>query len=200
MLWEFPFSVNTTFCLSVRLCLSNFGLETKNCPHLTPPASTARFSVMFESVSEAGNYRGLLLPLLGALFAGGIVTLLVLPGTNHAPGSSESIYQDPANPTLGSRMAPAPRRGNPAWGDCHRRPKMTKSGSRGTGTNSRRPSHSGGPPRLVGHPRRPRPRSRPHGVCWLPPLAEGRSERHTTAARSVQSPPQGPRNGYQDAA
>ena len=52
----------------------------------------------------------------------------------------------------------APRGGNPAWGDCHRRPKMTKSGSRGMGTNSRCPSHSGGPPRRVGHPRRPRPR------------------------------------------
>ena len=50
------------------------------------------------------------------------------------------------------------RGGNPAWGDCHRRPKMTKSGSRGMGTNSRCPSHSGGPPRRVGHPRRPRPR------------------------------------------
>ena len=95
---------------------------------------------------------------------------------------------------------PPPWGGNPAQGDCHRRPKLAKSGSRGIGTNSRGPSHSGGPPRLVGHPRRPRPRSRPHGVRWLPPLAEGRSERHTTAARSVQSPPQGPRNGYQDLA
>ena len=40
----------------------------------------------------------------------------------------------------------------------------------------------------------------PCGVGWIPPLAEGRPERRTTATRSVQSPPQGPLNGYQDPA
>ena len=35
---------------------------------------------------------------------------------------------------------------------------LTKSGSRGIGTNSRCLGYSDGPPRLVGHPRRPRPR------------------------------------------
>ena len=68
---------------------------------------------------------------------------------------------------------------------------MTESGSRGIGTKSRCLSHSSGLPRLVGHPRRPRPRSRPHGVRCLPPLAEGRSERHTTGTRLVQRLPQG---------
>ena len=105
----------------------------------------------------------------------------------------------PSSPwALGRRTAP--RGGNPLAGDFHRGPKMPNSGSWGIGTNSRCPSHSGRPPRLVGHPRRPRPRSRPHSVRWLPPLAEGQPERHTTAPRSVQSPPQGPRNGYQDSA
>ena len=40
----------------------------------------------------------------------------------------------------------------------------------------------------------------PCGVGWIPPLAEGRPERRTTATRSVQSPSQGPLNGYQDPA
>ena len=45
-----------------------------------------------------------------------------------------------------------------------------------------------------------RVRDAPRGVGWIPPLAEGRPERHTTAPRSVQSPPQGPQNRYQDSA
>ena len=58
-------------------------------------------------------------------------------------------YQDPATPAVGRRTAPAPRGGNPLAGDFHRRPKMTKSGSRGIGTNSRGSSHAGGPPGLA---------------------------------------------------
>ena len=55
---------------------------------MTPPASTALASAfMFES--EAGKRR-LLLQLFGALFAGGIVTLLVLPGPEQ---SSSALHQ-----------------------------------------------------------------------------------------------------------
>ena len=39
-----------------------------------------------------------------------------------------------------------------------------------------------------------------HGVGWIPPLAERGPERHATGNRSVQSPPQGPQNRYQDPA
>ena len=38
------------------------------------------------------------------------------------------------------------------------------------------------------------------GVGWVPPPPEGRSERHTTAPRSVRTPPQGAQNGCQDSA
>ena len=40
----------------------------------------------------------------------------------------------------------------------------------------------------------------PCGVGWIPPLAERGPERHATGNRSVQSPPQGPQNRYQDPA
>ena len=39
-----------------------------------------------------------------------------------------------------------------------------------------------------------------HIVGWIPPPPEGRSERHTTAPRSVRTPPQGAQNGCQDSA
>ena len=49
--------------------------------------------------------------------------------------------------------------------------------------------------------RSPSLETRAGDVGWVPPLAEGRSERYTAVrypgARTVQGPPQGPQNEYQ---
>ena len=82
----FVVGVETDACCGIPFSLYTYFRLEENCPHLIPLASTARFSVMFES--EAG--RGQLLPLLAALFAGGIVTLLVLPGPEQ---SSSALHQ-----------------------------------------------------------------------------------------------------------
>ena len=50
------------------------------------------------------------------------------------------------------------------------------------------------------HPRLARSRRSQVVLAVYHPLADGRPERLTTATRSVQSPTQGPRNGYQDPA
>jgi hypothetical protein len=52
---------------------------------------------------------------------------------------------------------------------------MTKSPFEGVGIDRRRPSYSGGPPRLAKDPRHARPRQVHVGVGWIPPLLKAPS-------------------------
>ena len=91
-------------------------------------------------------------------------------------------------------------------GGFHYRPKMPKSPSEGVGIDWRRPSYSGGKPRLAKDPRHARPREVYLGVGWIPPLLKAHSndtrpladrykdcpDIHRMDIRTPHSPPWGP--------
>ena len=68
---------------------------------------------------------------------------------NKRPGLAQNRYQDSAYLAVAPRAAWAYRPPDPPARGPVTGPKMPKSPSSGVGTNLRRPSHSGGPPRLA---------------------------------------------------
>ena len=107
---------------------------------------------------------------------------------------------------MGPRTAHGPTGGNPATGGCQNHPKMPKSPSEGVGIDRRRPSYSGGKPRVAKHTRHARPREVYLGVGWIPPLLKAPSndtrpladrykdcpDIHRMDIRTPHSPPWGP--------